>query len=375
MKYGHKSLIKILLALVLLVSLSFVAPATSEAAKPQVTLNPSSGPIGTKVKVCAFNMTPDRTVGVGNITFAGVPWNTQEIQVDSSGCVCTSMLTVPLAPAGPKAVVVNDGSLTASGVFTVTQPNIAISPTEGYKNQTVTVTGSNWPQRTPGSVRLTFAGSFITLATPNSSGSFSVKITVPLTAEASNLIGATDVLGNVAPEKIFSLKPAALTVSPTSGLPGISVSVTGVGFEPQSHVDELRVADYIEGPPGLMTSEIGTFATKFIVPSLPGGGYVVSATVAGEKVTTCFTILDPEIWVPLDGNPPIPVEEALASISDELIRVWGFYAGEWKMYDPNDRLGSNLTGLISGRAYWIKVSEDCTLIFRDLKAGWNNIGW
>ena len=45
------------------------------------------------------------------------------------------------------------------------------------------------------------------------------------------------------------------------------------------------------------------------------------------------------------------------------------------MYDPNDPLGSTLTGLVSGRAYWIKVSEDCALIFRDLQAGWNNIGW
>jgi len=368
-------LIKVLLALVLVVGLSWAAPATSDAEAPKVTLSPQSGPIGTKVTVCASNMTPGNKVGVGNITFGGVPWNTQEIQIDDSGCVCASMLTVPVASAGPTAVVVSDGNLTATGVFTVTQPNITISPMSGYKGQTVTVAGSNWPQRTPGSVSLTFGDSFIMVATPNSSGAFSVQFTVPLTAEAINVIGATDILGNTAPAKIFSLKPAALTVSPVSGLPGTLVDVTGVGFEPMSYVEEITIADYIKGPPGLMTNEIGTFTTTITVPSLPGGGQVVSATVAGLTLTTCFTILDPEMWIPYGEDFPIPVEEGLASIRNELVRVWGFYAGEWQMYDPNDPLGSDLTGLISGRAYWIKVSRDCTLIFRDLKAGWNNIGW
>ncbi len=375
MKDRCHSSIKVLLALVLVVAVVWVAPATSDAAEPEVALSPESGPIGIKVTVCVYNMTPGSTVGVGNITFAGAPWNTQEIQIDSSGCVCASMLTVPVAPVGPTAVIVSDGNLTAAGVFTVTQPNLTISPTSGYKGQKVTVTGSDWPQRTPGSVSLTFGGSFIMAATPNSSGSFSVQISVPLTAEASNLIGATDILGNAAPAQIFTLEPVALTVSPVSGLPGASVKVTGVGFEPQSYVEELKIAHYSMGAPGLMTNEVGTFTTTITVPGLPGGGQVVSATVAGLTVTTCFTILDPDVWVDLGEDPPIPVEQALATISDKVIRVWGFYAGEWQMYDPNDSLGSDLTGLTRGRAYWIKVSEDCTLIFRQLTAGWNNIGW
>ncbi len=375
MKDGCHGSIKVLLALVLVVAVVWVAPATTGAAAPAVTLSPESGPIGTKVTVCVHNMTPGNTVGVGNITFGGAPWNTQAIQIDSAGCVCASMLTVPVAAVGPTAVIVSDGNLTAAYVFTVTQPNITISPTSGYRGQTVTVTGSKWPQRTPGSVSLTFGGSFIMAATPNSSGAFSVRLTVPLTAEASNLIGATDILGNAAPAQIFTVGPAALTVSPVSGLPGTSVKVTGVGFEPQSYVEEVKIAHHNMGPPGLMTNAVGTFTTTITVPGLPGGGQVVSATVAGLTLTTCFTIIDPDVWVDLEEDPPILVEDALASIGDKVIRVWGFYAGQWQMYDPSDSLGSDLTGLMRGRAYWIKVSEDCTLIFRQLRAGWNNIGW
>jgi len=40
---------------------------------------------------------------------------------------------------------------------------------------------------------------------------------------------------------------------------------------------------------------------------------------------------------------------------------------------------SDLASLEKGKGYWIKVSEDCTLIYGgntyNLKAGWNLIGW
>jgi hypothetical protein len=64
-----------------------------------------------------------------------------------------------------------------------------------------------------------------------------------------------------------------------------------------------------------------------------------------------------------------------AEVLGDLIRVWGFSDGVWRMYDPTDPTGTTLFGLVSGRGYWVKVSRDCTLIFRKLSAGWNNIGW
>ena len=368
-----RSLVKIIFALVLLVGLSWAAPVTLDAAEPVLSLSPSSGPIGTKVTVSVCDMTPGNVVVAGNITFDGIPWNPRDITIDSSGCMCASVLTVPAAETGPQAVVVGDGSIEVIGVFTLTQPNIAISPTSGYKGQTVTVTGTGWPN--PSLVSLTFDGSFITTVMPDSFGKFSMQFIVPLTAKASNVIGASDNIGNVGPAKIFTLKSAAITVSPLSGLPGTQIKLTGAGFEPFSAVENIRIGSCPISAPWLMTDNIGAFSTTFEAPSLPGGGQIVSAMVAGLTLDTCFTIIDPDIWIPVDEDLPVPVEEALASIGNRLIRVWGFHDGEWQMYDPDDPLGSTLTGLVSGRAYWIKVSADCSLIFRELKAGWNNIGW
>jgi hypothetical protein len=100
----------------------------------------------------------------------------------------------------------------------------------------------------------------------------------------------------------------------------------------------------------------------------------VVASVFGMSLSTSFTLNESNI-IPSPVEPVFPVGPSLASLNDKLIMVWGYYGGEWKMYDPNDALGSTLTGFTSGRGYWIEVTDDCTLAFRQLTKGWNLIGW
>jgi hypothetical protein len=363
------------LVLVLVALLVVAAPAASDAAPPTLKLSPASGPIGTKVTVSLCDMTPGDTIVAGNITFGGGPWNPRDIPIDSTGCMCATVLTVPVAAEGPNPVVVISGNVTVAGVFTVIQPSMAIYPSTGYKGQMVTVTGAGWPQRTPGAVSITFAGELIAIATPDDAGSFSVQFEVPITAGATNVVSASDIRGNVAPAKLFVVSPPGLTVSPNIGYPGTTALVTGVGFEPFSSIDVLKIADFELPTYGLATNEVGTFWTTITIPSLPGGGQVVMATVAGKTLSTCYTILDPDVWRLPDAQPLFPMEQCIDTIGDNLVRIWGYYAGEWRMYDPDDVLGSNLPGLVSGRGYWVRVSDPCSMVYRQLQAGWNNIGW
>jgi hypothetical protein len=293
--------------------------------------------------------------------------------------MCSLYLTVPTALAGAHPVVVNDGHLIATLNFTITQPTISVAPTSAYKGETITVTGSGWPQHTPSSVSITFAGSDIKIATPDANGYFSVQLTVPLTAEGVNLIGAFDILGNTAVTKTLMLKSPGLTLNPTSGSPGTSATVSGVGFQPYSGVDELAFGRVNILSGGLLTNEVGTWTATFVVPGLPPGAYTVTARVAGVTLSVYYTLNESNI-IPSLVEPVFPVGPSLASISDKLIMVWGYYGGEWKMYDPNDALGSTLTGFTSGRGYWIKVNGNCTLGYRNLtkddnNKGWNLIGW
>jgi len=351
-----------------------VTPAASDSASPVLSLSPASGPIGTKVNISACNMTPGNIVNLGNITFAGEPWNPNPIVADSSGCVCATRLIVPTASPGVNSVVVKDGNITLSGVFTVTLPDVVISPTSGYMGQMIMVTGSGWPQDTSGVATVTLNGLPVGRALLTPSGTFSMQFTIPLTVGTTCEVGAGDLLGNTAPVKLFSLEPTALSISPSEAASGTSVVVSGSGFQPYSYVEELRFTDSIISTDGLMTNEVGSFSTTVTVPGLYTGACTVSATVAGFTIAKCFSVIDPE---PGEERVELvfPIESALDCIRDKVIVVWGFDNGEWYLYSPEDPIGSDLTGLVMGRAYWVKVSEDCTLGTCNLKSGWNNIGW
>jgi len=292
----------------------------------------------------------------------------------SLGRMCSLFLTVPATSVGTHPVVVNDSHLIATTNFTVTQPTISVTPASAYKGDTITVTGSGWPQHTPGSVNITFAGVAIKIASPDVNGAFSVQFTMPLSAGAVNLVGAFDILGNAAVTKTVTLKLPVLTLNPTSGLPGTSATISGVGFQPYSSLDELKFgnANVLQG--GVLTSEGGSFTATFTVPGLPAGNYIVTARVAGVALSAWYLINQSNI-VPTPVEPAFPVEQYLAGIRDKLIIVWGYSGGQWQMYDPNDGLGSTLSGMTSGSGYWIKVSDDCTLSSRQLTKGWNLIGW
>ena len=340
-----------------------------------LTLSPGSGPIGAQVTVSGSNMTPDGVVPVGSLTFAGMAWNTWPISMDSMGKLMPTTLTVPVSSGtGPQTVSGTDsGGVSATGTFTVTQPTITISPTSGYRGGTVTVTGSRWIPGPLGSVAITFAGSAILVATPDANGDFAAQFVVPVTAGASNLVSAMDTPGRAAPAQTFMLLPPELTVDPTEGPAGTSATVAGVGFMPQTVLTSLTIggASILPYLSPVTTDAEGSFTVTFTVPALAARGWIVAATVPATTLSTFFTVTATEA--------PPTVAGQLASISDVLIRVWRYYAGEWLMYDPADVPGSDFQSLVGGEGYWFKVGEDCKLIHGgdslDLTAGWNLIGW
>lgn len=365
--------LRILLVLALVFAASWVTVAPTAAAEPTVNVSPSSGPIGTEVIVTVCGMTPGNVVIAGNITFGGLPWSTRAVTVDSSGCLGATIRTVAVIPIGPTAITVHDRDVTASGVFTLLQPNVTVSPTSGYKGDTVTISGTGWTSSNV--VIPTFQGVNLSPLIPDSGGSFSFEFVVPLTAGPSNVVSASDHLGNIGAAQLFTLNSPGLSLSPTSGIAGTRVQVHGFGFEPLSGVQDLRINNVPIPAPGLITSSTGTFIADFEAPAVSSGGYIVTATVADVTRTMNFTIFAPDVWGDADDGLAVPVLTALSTVSDDLIRVWGFSDGVWRMYDPTDPTGTTLFGLVSGRGYWVKVSRDCTLIFRNLSAGWNNIGW
>ena len=336
-----------------------------------LTVTPASGPIGTIVTVTGTNMTAGGTIPAGYITLAGTALNSAAVSIDSSGTFIATSLQVPSTSTGPKTVAATDsGNLTAIGTFTVTQPAISISPSTGYKGESLTVSGTGWVPGSLGLVMVQFAGNTLAVATPDASGAFTAAFTVPVTATASNLVGATDINGNTAASKTFLLGDPKITLSPTSGPVGTSVTVTGLGLAPQTGLSALTIGgvNVLPSTP-VVTNTVGKFTATFTVPGLAEGAQVVSATVGSTSYTTFFTIT----------AAPVSVGVQLDSISDTLVIVWGYSNGQWSFYDPLDKGASTITSLTSGNGYWVKVSAADTLVYggfsKALDAGWNLIGW
>ena len=71
----------------------------------------------------------------------------------------------------------------------------------------------------------------------------------------------------------------------------------------------------------------------------------------------------------------------LTTIGPALVRIWGFdgTTQRWRVYDPMVPALSDLTSLVQGQGYWVKVTIPVTLIVGGysyaLQAGWNLIGW
>jgi hypothetical protein len=344
---------------------------TFSVSERMLTLTPDSGPKGTKVTIQGKDMTEDGVVQVGDLTFEGDGWNGDEIDIDSQGNLHPSTERVPAdANAGPNLVVaVDDGGVASSAIFNVTQPTISIDPASGLQYDVITVTGAGW---LPGfMVTIEFDNTPTVFSTPGADGTFVAQLTVPLGADVSSLIEAYDTMGNVAAAKTFMLKGAQASIEPESGEVGDIITVSGTGFPPQQQVTALGFGDNPGAPfPMIVTDTMGAFSAEVLVPGFPAGAHTISVQVGDGDPIALFFVIE-------EALPDI--EDALASIADALVRVWGFYDGDWQLFDPADPVGSDLENMTPGRGYWVNVSEAVTLIFGgfsyDLVAGWNNIGW
>jgi hypothetical protein len=355
-------------------NLGTTASAVFAVGQRALTLTPVSGPLGIYTVVQGTNMTPNGNIAVGALKFGGAAWNTAAISIDSLGNLSPTSLQVPAGfGTGPQSITATDsGTITAVGSFTVTQPTISISPTTGYKGDTLTITGAGWVPGNLGLVQISFNTQIqVVVPAPDATGAFIASLQVPVTALASNTVGAKDINNNIAADKAFLLGPQAISIAPTSGAVGTKVSITGVGFQPQSALTALTIsgASVLPATP-VITDSVGKFTTNFTVPGLALGAQPVAATILTVTATTFFTIT----------AAPVTIDTQLASISSQLVIVWRYEGGgNWTFYDPTDVVGSTLTSLNAGDGFWVKVSAPCTLTYLGkswaLVADWNNKGW
>jgi RHS repeat-associated protein len=188
------------------VSFTVLAPTIS-------TLTPSSGEPRASITITGSNF---GTSG-GSVTFNGQTASTTSWS-DSS--------IVAVVPDGASSgnVVVSNGGLQSNGVnFTVLVPTISsLNPGSGVAGTSVTITGSNFGA-SAGTV--TFNG---VSASISSWSETSIVAVVPNGASTGNVVVSH--AGLQSNGVIFTLTPNITSVSPASGWPGASITVSGINF-------------------------------------------------------------------------------------------------------------------------------------------------
>ena len=205
----------VLLGMIVLCSNNFFVPPTSfAAAKAQLSLNLSVGPLGVTLTLKGINF-PQGQVTFSYIDPQNVPGTfmapgDENAQVQSDGTFVTTNLIMPSSgPTGVWKILVTDSTgiiwsihytaLAAPGEQTAGAPGLTVNPTSGKSGDSIAFTGSNW---LPGGTRVnlmllmgtTLLPLFATPVASDKNGKISGNFHLPVSLDISQVtVTASDI--------------------------------------------------------------------------------------------------------------------------------------------------------------------------------------
>lgn len=370
----------------------------------ELTVVPESGPFGVSITVSGGNfgeaaggLTPDLYVNYEDVPPELEPLSssgqmvpeTFEVTPERNFHYGGNIIEVHVYVAG-------SGTRTAVCAFDVIRPTLLLDKDQGPRGTLVTASGSGWLPEDTGFVSIGYEAvpdrgveaDTVAVVQPDPAGDIDAQFNIPAfsgsvmaAGDLPLLFSAHDTNGNTSLQSTFTVTGPEISVYPEYGAGGDSITVTGIGFLPLAQVQEVSMA----GTPIVpvyelpLTSGTGSFSITGTVPGLMPGGYLIEARVTqpvGDPVTCPFTVLS--------GSPgEITVEEGLAAIEGYYTTLWTYDSGshQWLVYKPGlpPWISILFDTLVTGRGYWIRVTQDCTLTYGahtyELVEGWNLIGW
>lgn len=256
-------------------------PGTFTVTAPTITsISPGSGLAGSTVTVSGTNFPTSYggiTATLGNISITASPYSSNQF----SFTVPTNM------SAGSYSFVLTAGpsSVTAPQKFTVTAPTISsFSPSSGPVGGQVTLTGTF----VTGQYYTVNFGSYSTAGYASSSTNLTVNVPTgipPGAQKISAVIGGQTV---TAPGSFTVTTPTITSFSPTSGVAGTTVTITGTGFNSTYYGTSVSF-----GTVSANILSINSTSITVTVPSNTGNGAMkIIVNAGGQTVTSSsnFTV-------------------------------------------------------------------------------------
>ena len=251
---------------------------------PKITLSPSSGGVGDTVTVDGTGFAASSS----SVTIYFDSTSVKTVTTDANGSFNDATFTVPESYGGTHTVKGKDADGDSPTVnFTITQ-KVTVTPTSGAVGDTVTINGSGFAASS--NITIYFDTTSVGTATTNATGSFTNNtLAIPSTSRGSHTIKAQDASSNYA-TATFTVAHK-ITITPTSGAPGMTVTVNGSGFDASKPLTiKYNAAAVTTTPATVNTDATGSFTASFTVPAGGAGTYAVEVSDGTYTASTNFTI-------------------------------------------------------------------------------------
>ena len=276
------------------------APSASLVLGSQVSLDKSSGPPGTKLKVSGSGFRPGESIRIA----AGNSLSAKSVRADGRGS-WTADLEVPASPGGRLVVsATGAGGKRTETEFTVSAL-VSLSLQAAPPGSSVTANGTGFPANA-GGLSIKFADAPVASVSADNQGAFSRPFTVPQSAAGVYSVSVSGAGPTV--KAPLSVTPK-ITVNSGNSERGGSVTVRGSGFG----ANEQGITVTLQERPvatGIAASVQGSWAASFEMPSLPSGVYALKASGPITPANGVLgTTLSMSAYMVLDRDSGSPGEE------------------------------------------------------------------
>ncbi|HEX4265910.1 MAG TPA: DUF11 domain-containing protein [Verrucomicrobiae bacterium] len=263
-------------------------PSSSSAAfkiLPTIfSFSPSTGPTNTLITITGSGLDeksphPDVTVGGGTVvTFGTISANSLSFNVPTT------------AASGLITITTTNGSISTTQIFYLPASISSFTPNAGPPGTVVKITGNNFTNASAVSFNGIPATAF---AVTNNT---TVGAIVPA-GVTSGVISITTPFGTTNSTEVFLGPPMIISFTPTHGLPGTNVIITGTSFTNATAV-------LFNGLPAAGFTVINNTTLSAVVPGLATTGPITVAAPGGTNTSAQnFTIDSTDLGISITGVP------------------------------------------------------------------------
>lgn len=270
----------------------YAQTATVVTLLPTITVTPTSGIIGSNVVIDVMNFSsaaasgtfaaaPATYLTIAGTAMSGGTATQSDLDADGTSDDARWVGTIPQTlTGGVKTISVIDpgSSRITNATFTVTSQEIVVNPASAAPGAQVTISGTGFaPGQTGGTITgvMTASPTVASGIETDSTGAFTAVGTIP-TGAATGTLGLIVSIGSTTKIGYVTVTARVITVTPTSGPKGTSVTISGGGF-PYATTTNDTVASLL-------------FRTTNWNVAAYGGGSTVSLDTQGNITPTTLTV-------------------------------------------------------------------------------------